>query len=205
MSQPPHEIRLFNKGTMATSTASTASTASTSSTASTASASTTAPLTAPARSPGAARGASRLFNPLALLVAGTPLFPLYGVIQHRGRRTGKVFRTPVVVRKTNDGFAVPLPWGERTDWCRNVRAAGGCTIRWKGRDYPLERPQVVNDSRTALTFFNPFQRALMSRFGIKRSLHLHHPSAPVDPANPSGPTSPSGPTDGSHGSESPEP
>ena len=57
-------------------------------------------------------GATRLFNPLALELAGTRLLPLYGVLEHRGRRSGKTFRTPVVVRPTADGFVVPMPWGE---------------------------------------------------------------------------------------------
>src|SRR5689334_14552823 len=81
--------------------------------------------------------ATRILNPLVLRLAGTRALPLYGVLQHRGRRSGKPFRTPVVVRPSSDGFVVPMPWGERTDWYRNVRAAGQCVIRWKGRDYPV--------------------------------------------------------------------
>jgi deazaflavin-dependent oxidoreductase (nitroreductase family) len=121
---------------------------------------------------GAIRGASRLFNPVALLFAGTRLMPLYGVIAHRGRRSGRIFRTPVVVRPAGDGFIVPMPWGESTDWYRNVRAAGGCDIRWKGRDYPLGRPEVI-DAAAAQAEFGAFERAMMTRFGIDRCLRLH--------------------------------
>src|SRR5437868_12566102 len=96
------------------------------------------------RSNSAVLGASRMLNPLVLRLAGTRLLPLYGVLQHRGRRSGKVFHTPVVVRPTSDGFVVPMPWGEGTDWCRNVRAAGRCVIRWKGRDYAMVEPQVID-------------------------------------------------------------
>src|SRR5689334_6707649 len=85
--------------------------------------------------------ATQVFNPLVLLLAGTRFLPLYGVITHRGRRSGKVFHTPVVVRPTSDGFVVPMPWGEQTDWYRNVRAAGECVIRWKGRDYSVCEPE----------------------------------------------------------------
>src|SRR5262245_47805752 len=97
--------------------------------------STVATAAAARRSRGVPRSLTRLFNPLVLLLAGTPFLPLYGVITHHGRRSGRTFRTPVVVRPTADGFVVPMPWGERTDWYRNVRAAGACVIRWKGRDY----------------------------------------------------------------------
>ena len=117
--------------------------------------------------------ATRLFNRLVLPLAGTRLLPLYGVIEHRGRRTGKVFRTPVVVRPTKDGFVVPMPWGERTDWYRNVRAAGGCVIRWKSRDYPMVQPEVI-DAAAAGAAFGAFQRAMAARFGIARYLRLRH-------------------------------
>ena len=116
---------------------------------------------------------TRLFNPFAILLAGTPLLPPYGVITRRGRRSGKLFRTPVVVRPTEDGFIVPMPWGEGTDWYRNVRAAGECTIRWKGRDYAMLRPEVL-DTATAAAAFDPRQRDMMARFGINKALRLHH-------------------------------
>src|SRR6516225_4670082 len=111
--------------------------------------------------------ASRVFNPLAMLLAGTRLMPLYGVIQHRGRRSGKAFRTPVVVRPIEDGFIVPMPWGEGTDWFRNVRAAGGCVIRWKGRDYKMNDLEVIDPS-SAQSAFTGSMRTGMTRFGVKQ-------------------------------------
>src|SRR5438105_1216430 len=130
---------------------------------------------APRRSHGVVRGATRVFNPLVLLLAGTRFLPLYGVVTHRGRRSGKAYRTPVVVRPTSDGFIVPLPWGESTDWYRNVRAAGECVIRWKDRDYALVQPEVI-DPRALAAAFSPVELALMRRLAITRSLRLHHRS-----------------------------
>jgi deazaflavin-dependent oxidoreductase (nitroreductase family) len=115
--------------------------------------------------------ATRLFNRVVLRLAGTRVLPLYGVLQHRGRRSGKTFRTPVVVRPTVDGFVVPMPWGERTDWYRNVRAAGECMIRWKGRDYMLAQPEVI-DVAAARDAFSGVQLRLMPRLGITRCLRL---------------------------------
>ena len=119
--------------------------------------------------------ATRLFNPLVLHLAGTRLLPLYGVMQHRGRRSGKAFRTPVIVRPTSDGFIVPMPWGERTDWYRNVRAAGECVIRWKGSDYPMVQPEVI-DVAVAATGFGAVERVFISRLGIEHCLRLRHRS-----------------------------
>ena len=104
------------------------------------------------RSHNTVRGLARVFNPFVMLMAGTPLLPLYGVIEHRGRRSGKLFRTPVVVRPPDDGLIVPMPWGESTDWYRNVRAAGRCTIRWKGRDYAVTDPHVLDVGAAGASF-----------------------------------------------------
>jgi hypothetical protein len=119
------------------------------------------------------RSLTRVFNPLVMSFAGTRLLPLYGVITHHGRRSGMTFRTPVVVQPTAGGFVVPMPWGLGTDWYRNVRAEGGCVIRWKGRDYPMVRPEVVQNP-AAGTDFNRFERSLMPRLGINYALRLHH-------------------------------
>jgi deazaflavin-dependent oxidoreductase (nitroreductase family) len=121
---------------------------------------------------------TRLFNPLAMLLAGTRLLPLYGVIHHRGRKSGKPFATPVVVRPTPDGCIVPMPWGEGTDWFRNVRAAGGCQIRWKGRDFTLVQPEVI-DSAAAGDAFGAFARGGLARFGITRCLQLRFADVPA--------------------------
>lgn len=114
---------------------------------------------------------ARPANRLVLLLAGTRWLPLYGVIVHRGRRSGTEFRTPVVVRPTSDGFIVPMPWGETTDWYRNVQVAGECVVRWKGRDYAMHQPALV-DSETAQAAFSGVQRAGIRRLGIGHFLRL---------------------------------
>jgi len=115
--------------------------------------------------------ATRIFNRFVLAFAGTRIFPLYGVLEHRGRRSGKLFRTPVVVRRTNDGFIVPMPWGEGTDWFRNLRTAGEAVIRWKGRDYPVVQPEVL-PAEAAKAYFSASQRAGMNRFHIELCVRL---------------------------------
>ncbi len=133
--------------------------------------------TTAARAGGPMLGATRIFNQVALRFAGTRVMPLYGVLEHRGRRSGKTFHTPVVVRPTADGFIVPMPWGEQTDWCRNVRAAGECVVRWKGRDYAMVQPEVI-DSGAVAAAFGSFQTAMMRRLGINKCMRMHHRQAP---------------------------
>jgi deazaflavin-dependent oxidoreductase (nitroreductase family) len=116
-------------------------------------------------------GSNNVFNRLVLKIAGTRLLPIYGVIEHRGRRSGKLYRTPVVVRPARDGFIVPMPWGEHTDWYRNVKAAGECIIRWKGRDYKMIQPELIAPAR-ARASFGGITRAVVARFKINHFLHL---------------------------------
>ena len=117
--------------------------------------------------------AARLVNPLVVRLAGTRWLPLYGVLEHRGRRTGKRFRTPVVARPTAGGFVIPMPWGETTDWFLNLRAANSCVLRWKDRDYPLTDPEPV-DTAAVASAFTPLQRLFLPRLGIRRCLRLRH-------------------------------
>jgi deazaflavin-dependent oxidoreductase (nitroreductase family) len=126
------------------------------------------------RTPAAVRSAARLVNPLVLSLAGTRWLPLYGVLEHRGRRSGKAYCTPVVVRPTSDGFIVPMPWGERTDWYRNVRAAGECGMRWRGRHYTLVRPELIDGEAAAGAGFGAFERAMIARLRIDCYVRLHH-------------------------------
>src|SRR5229473_7649447 len=87
---------------------------------------------------------TRLFNPLTLALAGSRHLPLLAMVHHRGRRSGRFYATPLGARLTADGFVIPLTFGDRADWFRNVRAAGECVIRWRGVDYPVIEPAVVD-------------------------------------------------------------
>ncbi len=89
------------------------------------------------------RAGVRHLNPLILLLAGSRRLPMFAVIYHRGRRSGRSYTTPLGARPTADGFVIPLTFGERADWFRNVQTAGGCMIRWKGVNYPVIEPVVV--------------------------------------------------------------
>jgi hypothetical protein len=76
--------------------------------------------------------------------AGKSWNPVFAVVEHRGRRTG-------------DGFVVSLAFGAQVDWYRNLVAAYGGTIRWRGQDYAVGRPELI-DRETALAAFHPVQR-----------------------------------------------
>ena len=122
------------------------------------------------------RAGSRRLNPFIVSIAGSRHMPLLGIIHHQGRRSGRSYRTPLVARPTKDGFVLPLTFGEKADWFRNVKAAGGCIVRWKGVDYPLIEPEVV-DWETVRSAFSPLLRVLVPVIGIEQFVQMRHAPA----------------------------
>lgn len=79
------------------------------------------------------------------------VLPPWAILRHTGRTSGTVFRTPIVGFVGTDGFAVPLLYGEQSDWVRNLLAAGGGIIERKGRKYELQAPRVVDSGSVAIS------------------------------------------------------
>src|SRR5579864_9580631 len=52
--------------------------------------------------------------------------PGFGILTHLGRKSGRVYRTPVNVFRASSGFIVALTYSSQSEWVRNVLAAGGC-------------------------------------------------------------------------------
>ncbi len=125
------------------------------------------------------RAGVRHLNPLMLSLAGGRRLPMFAVIYHRGRRSGRSYSTPLGARPTADGFVIPLTFGERADWFRNVQAAGGCMIRWKGVNYPVIEPVVV-DWATVRSAFYPVERVVVPLIGIEQFVRLRHAPASSD-------------------------
>lgn len=113
----------------------------------------------------------RISGPVAGLLAGRRWFPLWAVLFHRGRKSGKEYAVPVAPLVGSDAFVIGLPWGARTNWVQNVVAANGCTIRWKGREYRLTDPELVG-VEAALRAAGPFQRFVLKRTRIPAFLQL---------------------------------
>jgi deazaflavin-dependent oxidoreductase (nitroreductase family) len=76
--------------------------------------------------------------------------PGFGVIVHRGRRSGRAYRTPVNVFTAPAGFVVALTYGTGAGWVRNVMAAGGCALETRGRRLVLGAPRLVHDESRRL-------------------------------------------------------
>jgi len=76
-------------------------------------------------------------NPLTLRAARRGGGP-FALIRHTGRKSGKVFETPVILARVPEGFVAELTYGPEVNWYRNIVAAGRATVVWKGRAYEVD-------------------------------------------------------------------
>ena len=134
-----------------------------------------------------------VLNPALRRLAGHQRPAGIAQTRHCGRRSGRPYVTPVSARLTGGTFLVALTFGDQSDWCQNVLAAGGCSIRWKARDYRASHPRVVDpasvDKSSLRSAFNPIERAMLRALGIKKFLLLDRAdtnTAPTCDAPPHG-------------------
>jgi deazaflavin-dependent oxidoreductase (nitroreductase family) len=80
-------------------------------------------------------------NPIQLQYAW--LLPPWAVICHRGRRSGRLYRTPVNAYRRGSRLAVVVLYGERSDWVQNVLAGPAQVVR-AGRTHELTGAHVLD-------------------------------------------------------------
>ena len=83
--------------------------------------------------------------------------------------------TPLGAYPHGDGFLLAVAYPE-VDWLRNVLAAGKCTLTRNGKEYALERPEVIPLSE-ALTAYPLLAKPFIVAAGMKRFLWLHRAPA----------------------------
>jgi deazaflavin-dependent oxidoreductase (nitroreductase family) len=66
-------------------------------------------------------------------------------LTHRGRKSGRTFRTPMNVFQQGDDYYFFLTYGSDVQWVKNVLAAGSCSIETRGRVIELVEPELVTD------------------------------------------------------------
>src|ERR1700726_1973911 len=71
--------------------------------------------------------------------------PGFGILTHVGRKSGRVYRTPVNVFRAPEGFLIALTYGRESEWVKNVLAAGGCQLETGGVQYQLSAPTILHD------------------------------------------------------------
>lgn len=99
-----------------------------------------------------------------------PWMPGFGVVVHRGRRSGNEYQTPVNVFATEGGYVLALTYGPDTDWVKNVLAAGGCELRTGGRVVKLTAPRLFHDETRR--DIRPLERQVLRVIGVADFLSL---------------------------------
>jgi len=123
----------------------------------------------------AIRVVARLVNPLILGIAGRRWMPVVGVLRHRGRRSGRIYSTPLGMRPLGDGFVMPRTFGDNAAWYRNVMAAGRCVVTYRGHDYELVDPEVI-DYQAAAPAYPRYERLQFRLLGINEYLRMRRAS-----------------------------
>jgi deazaflavin-dependent oxidoreductase (nitroreductase family) len=113
------------------------------------------------------RAIARPFGPIANRFAGRRWFPLWAILRHTGRTSGASYATTVVALRTPDGFVIPLPFGDATQWAKNLFAAGGGSLRSHGREYRIVEPRIV-DREIAGAYLPRYLQFAAGRFGLRQ-------------------------------------
>ena len=86
----------------------------------------------------------RFVNPVTRLVAGW--LPWFGILEYRGRKTGKAYQTPMNVFRQGNEYVFALTYGADVQWVKNILAAGECGLRTMGRERRLVEPRLYTDT-----------------------------------------------------------
>ena len=118
------------------------------------------------------RAVARVVNPLVLRIAGRRHMPILGIVHQRGRKSGRMYATPLGVRPApGGGFVMPLTFGEASHWYQNIRAARWCVITYRGADHSVTAPIIV-DRATAGPAYPRYERLALRLIGIDEFLLL---------------------------------
>ncbi|MEY9854700.1 deazaflavin-dependent oxidoreductase (nitroreductase family) [Catenulispora sp. GAS73] len=113
---------------------------------------------------------TRVMRPLAMRSAGKEGSGT-SVVRHVGRRSGRSYETPVVAVQHDDSFLIALPYGERTDWLKNVLDKGSAIILTDGHAYEVDRPEVVPIAE-ATTYFRAKEQRMQRQFHVESALRV---------------------------------
>jgi deazaflavin-dependent oxidoreductase (nitroreductase family) len=86
---------------------------------------------------------ARYVNPVTRPLARR--LPTFAILTHRGRKSGRLYRTPMNVFRRGDDYFFYLTYGSDVQWVRNVLAAGSCSIETRGEVVELVEPELVTD------------------------------------------------------------
>ena len=94
------------------------------------------------------------------------------LLHHVGRKSGQPYLTPLTAHRAEDTIIVPLPYGTKVDWLRNLHAAGRGIVEIEGGSFDIDEPEVVPVDNV-MPLLPPFVARLVRLHDTKQALRLH--------------------------------
>lgn len=112
----------------------------------------------------------RITNKVLIHIAGKR-FGHFAILGHVGRKSGKLYRIPIIAEPVKNGFVIALTYGKKVDWYENVKAKGSCSLFWKQKEYSLVNPELI-DKEVGVMAFPAVIRTVLRKMGIEYYLRL---------------------------------
>ena len=121
--------------------------------------------------PSFLRPAHAVINPIAMRLAGR--VGSLAVVIHTGRRTGRMYRTPVRAFRRGDLVAVGANFGGGSEWVKNIVSAGGCEMLLWGEHLRLTQPRLLGLDELPPVFPHWYQLGLRYLVHTQDCLIMH--------------------------------
>jgi len=114
---------------------------------------------------------NKYFTNKVLIHVSGKRFGHFAILSHVGRKSGKLYRIPIIAEPIENGFVIALTYGKKVDWFENVMAQGGCSLKWKNKEYRLINPEFI-DREVGIAAFPVIFRSGLRKMGIQYYLRL---------------------------------
>ena len=101
-------------------------------------------------------------------------------VEHRGRRSGAVYQTPILLFHDGPDLVIALTYGPGTDWVKNILAAGSGVVIEKNRRIPAANPRLESGP-AAMAPLPRIVRTFLGLTGVTETLRLT-PAPPTETA-----------------------
>jgi deazaflavin-dependent oxidoreductase (nitroreductase family) len=102
--------------------------------------------------------------------------PPFVVLEHRGRKTGTIYQTPLMLFHQRPYLLIVLTYGERTDWLRNIQAANEAVVIERDQRFTVTDPVVESGPEAMRQLPRPV-RFFVGLLGIDQVVRLTpHPA-----------------------------
>jgi len=101
-------------------------------------------------------------NPILMHIAGTTNTS-FAVIINRGRLSGNLYKTPIIVMRVGEDFVAALTYGPTVNWYQNIVKAQTCTILWHKKKFDINKVEPISREKGLAAFPFPFSIILKKR------------------------------------------